>query len=385
MPNGVEQLIARCLAKSPDDRWQSAADLLDELRRIAGAVRSARESGWFRRFISEHRVAGIGVLVTLACCQRVPRRSCRRPTTPAVPLRPVATVQLAVLPLRMVGDAIRGDEYLGVGIADSIITRLAAIRSDRAPPDRGGHRLRQYSRRHGDRRQNARRRARAVWHHPAERRHVSHHPSACPKLGQCGDRGRGSYDVLRSELTKLQDTIAEEVVGALRLELTEAERARVRRRYTDNAEAYDLYLRGRASFVNYTEPGMKAAIGDFERALAIDPDYALARAGLAIASAWFSIRYAYETRGGRVGCTRRTRRQGRVGRRSITRRGDPRDGQRRRDAARRLQLASRDRGVPPVRWRSIRRWSSDTSCGCVRSTIWASSIAWRTRRGPPTS
>ena len=40
---------------------------------------------------------------------------------------------------------------------------------------------------------------------------------------------------------------------------------------------------------------MKAAIADFERALAIDPDYALARAGLAIASAWFSIRYAYET------------------------------------------------------------------------------------------
>ena len=104
-----------------------------------------------------------------------------------------------------------------------------------------------------------------------------------------------SYNVLRSALTNLQDTIAEEVVGALRLELPEAERARVRRRYTDNAEAYDLYLRGRASFVNYTERGMKAAIGDFERALAIDPDYALARAGLAIASAWFSIRYAYET------------------------------------------------------------------------------------------
>ena len=40
---------------------------------------------------------------------------------------------------------------------------------------------------------------------------------------------------------------------------------------------------------------MKAAMGDFDRALAIDPDYALARAGLAIASAWFSIRYAYET------------------------------------------------------------------------------------------
>jgi hypothetical protein len=53
-------------------------------------------------------------------------------------------------------------------------------------------------------------------------------------------------------------------------------------------------MRGRASFVNYTEKGMRTAIRDFERALAIDPDYALARAGLAIASAWFSIRYAYE-------------------------------------------------------------------------------------------
>ena len=128
VPNGVEQLIVRCLAKNPDDRWQSAADLLDELRRIAGAVRSARESGWFRRFISEHRVAGIGVLVTLVLSAGV-AAFLSAPTTPAVPLRPVASVQLAVLPLRMVGEATRGDEYLGVGIADSIITRLAAIRS----------------------------------------------------------------------------------------------------------------------------------------------------------------------------------------------------------------------------------------------------------------
>jgi tetratricopeptide (TPR) repeat protein len=40
---------------------------------------------------------------------------------------------------------------------------------------------------------------------------------------------------------------------------------------------------------------MKNAIDDFERALKLDPDYALARASLATASAWFSIRYAYET------------------------------------------------------------------------------------------
>ena len=84
------------------------------------------------------------------------------------------------------------------------------------------------------------------------------------------------------------------MVDALRLELTPAERERLRRRYTENAEAYDLYLRGRASLFNYTEAGMKAAIGSFERALAIDPEFAPARAALATACAWFGIRYAYE-------------------------------------------------------------------------------------------
>jgi hypothetical protein len=104
-----------------------------------------------------------------------------------------------------------------------------------------------------------------------------------------------SYDVVRGSLLTLQDTIADQVVDALRIELSAGDRARFRRRYTENAQAYDLYVRGRASLVNYTEVEMKTAIDAFERAIAIDRDYALARAGLSIASAWFSIRYAYET------------------------------------------------------------------------------------------
>jgi tetratricopeptide (TPR) repeat protein len=53
-------------------------------------------------------------------------------------------------------------------------------------------------------------------------------------------------------------------------------------------------LRGRALLVNYSEAGMREALVHFERALAIDGNYALARAGLATAAAWFSVRYAYE-------------------------------------------------------------------------------------------
>jgi len=95
-------------------------------------------------------------------------------------------------------------------------------------------------------------------------------------------------------LLQLQDHIAEQVASALRLELSPPERARLHVRYTQNPAAYDLYLRGRALLVNYTEANMREALGYFERALTLDEHYALARAALATAASWFSVRYAYE-------------------------------------------------------------------------------------------
>ena len=46
--------------------------------------------------------------------------------------------------------------------------------------------------------------------------------------------------------------------------------------------------------MNYSEAKMRAAIESFERALQLEPEYAMARAGLAISLAWFSVRYAYQ-------------------------------------------------------------------------------------------
>jgi TolB-like protein len=292
LPNGVEELVGRCLRKNPGERWSSATELLEELKRIAVALRSARESGRYRRYLSDHRLGAAALVTTLllAAGALYWTRPAPRPITSAR----TTPVQLAVLPLRMVGGAIGGDEYLGIGIADSIITRLAGVRQIGLRPTAA---VLGYADAPADPATVAK--ALDVGHvlvGTIQRNSDTYRITL--QLVQSSDgtvSWARSYDVLRSALTNLQDTIAEEVVNALRLELTAAERDRVRRRYTDNAEAYDLYLRGRASFVNYTETGMKTAIGDFDRALAIDPDYALARAGRAIASAWFSIRYAYET------------------------------------------------------------------------------------------
>jgi TolB-like protein len=226
-------------------------------------MRSAREPHQYRGFLTGRRlVATAAVLVLLVAGGAAifvllpsPRQVAPAPTT---------SVQLAVLPLRMVGgsESAVGDQYLGIGIADSIITRLAGVRQIGLRPTAA---VLRYADQPADPATVAK--ALAVGHvlvGTIQRNADTYRITL--QLVQSGDSTVSwarSYDVLRSALTNLQDTIAEEVVNALRLQLTQAERDRVRRRYTDNAEAYDLYLRGRASFVNYTEIGMKTAIGDF--------------------------------------------------------------------------------------------------------------------------
>jgi tetratricopeptide (TPR) repeat protein len=101
-----------------------------------------------------------------------------------------------------------------------------------------------------------------------------------------------SYELSRSDLFALQDSVARRVLDAIPVRLSEAERERLFRRYTDNTAAYEAYLRGRSSLVRHTEEGTTAAIRAFSRALALDSTYALAWAGLGMASAEMHLRFA---------------------------------------------------------------------------------------------
>jgi TolB-like protein/Tfp pilus assembly protein PilF len=94
----------------------------------------------------------------------------------------------------------------------------------------------------------------------------------------------GQYDRLSSDLLTVQDEIANEILDKLRPRLSGAEKLRATKRYTDNPEAYQLYLQGRYYWNKGTIASFRTSIEYFQRAIQKDPRYALAYAGLADAN-----------------------------------------------------------------------------------------------------
>jgi len=89
------------------------------------------------------------------------------------------------------------------------------------------------------------------------------------------------YDRNLEDVFAIQDEIAENIARALKVMLTEKERAEIEKRPTSDVEAYDYYLRGMQFFHKFSRRGFEYARQMFERAIGIDSRYARAHAGLA--------------------------------------------------------------------------------------------------------
>src|SRR6185503_9359453 len=90
------------------------------------------------------------------------------------------------------------------------------------------------------------------------------------------------YNRKQTDLISLQGQIARDVSNKLKVRLTGAEEEKLTRTYTSNAEAYRLYLRGQFYAIRRTRADLQRAIDSFTEAIAIDQNYALAYAGLAL-------------------------------------------------------------------------------------------------------
>ncbi|HYN07913.1 MAG TPA: protein kinase [Vicinamibacterales bacterium] len=89
------------------------------------------------------------------------------------------------------------------------------------------------------------------------------------------------YDRPEAELLTVQEEIAGEILKKLRPRMSGDEKKLATKRYTDDPEAYQYYLQGRYNSNKGTIAGFKSAIEYFQRAIQKDPSYALAYAGLA--------------------------------------------------------------------------------------------------------
>jgi TolB-like protein/Tfp pilus assembly protein PilF len=90
------------------------------------------------------------------------------------------------------------------------------------------------------------------------------------------------FDDYFTNIFELQDSISAQIVTALQMKLTESEHRRMAKRQTNNAEAYQFYLRGRDCESHRTPENLdEACIAFYESAVREDPEFALAYAGLA--------------------------------------------------------------------------------------------------------
>ena len=89
------------------------------------------------------------------------------------------------------------------------------------------------------------------------------------------------YDRKLLDLLSVQRDIANEIVRNLRLQTTSADRISLNKSYTENTEAYMLYLRGRYFWDKRNREANELAINSYNEAITLDPAYALAYAGLA--------------------------------------------------------------------------------------------------------
>jgi TolB-like protein/Tfp pilus assembly protein PilF len=186
---------------------------------------------------------------------------------------------IAVLPFKPIG-ALADQDYLGLGLADALITRLSNLKQLVV---RSTSTVRKCATAERDPIMAGRELGVALVL-----------DGNIQKLGQrirvtvqLVDVRNGAslwadkFDEQFTDIFALEDSISEQVTKAMMLKLTGKEKRLLTKHHTENVEAYEAYLKGRYFWNKRTLEGLNKAIDYFERARAIDPNYAPAYVGLA--------------------------------------------------------------------------------------------------------
>jgi DNA-binding winged helix-turn-helix (wHTH) protein/TolB-like protein/Tfp pilus assembly protein PilF len=252
--------------QSPAVEKAAEAQCADE-KPIAGRFPTALRRGWF---------VATALLVVAAATGGL-WRATNAPSNAAV----APPKSIAVLPFKPLRNGEGDDEYLGLGLADSLITKLGGLRQLVVRPTSA---VRKYSGPEQDPLAAGReQRVEAVLEASLQRNGERIRVTA--RLLQIGNGATlWTYqcdEQYCADIFAMQDAITEKVATALMRELSGEERKLLRRHGTENREAHLLYLKGRW-FLNKSWSGqVRKGIECFQQSLALDQHYAPAYAGLA--------------------------------------------------------------------------------------------------------
>jgi len=234
LPNHLGRIVRRCLNKDPDDRYQTARDLLIELKELKQEIAD-----------NDRRDAN----------------------------------SIAVLPFANMSPDPE-QEYFCEGIAEELINGLGRIKNLRVASRTSAFQFK--GTKHDIREIGERLNVEKVVEGSV--RKSGNQIRITVQLVNITDGYRlwsERYDRKLEDIFAIQDEIAESIVQALEVTLSPKERRAIQNVATRDVEAYDFYLRGRKSFWEFNHRSWSQARQMFERAIKLDPSYALAYAAIA--------------------------------------------------------------------------------------------------------
>ena len=280
LPVELDRIVAKALAKSPQERYQHASDLIVDLRKAAVPRQIPRRqpAALTRKRLLWASVPAAAFL--LAVSGFLIWRS-------VVPQQAINSI--VILPLKLLSpDA--ADSFLGLGIADALITKISQTGQLQVRPTNA---VRRYATEDSD---------------PLEAaRHLGAEAVLSGSFQQSGDRIRvsvqllrtatgetiwaQSFDTLSGDVFTVQDEIARQVASQLSLELDAGQRRDFATHATANPEAFEFYSKALYHLGNRIGPRSEVplAIELLKKAVELDPNYALARAHLGYAYAVYGV------------------------------------------------------------------------------------------------
>ncbi len=284
---GLEAVVAKCLAKDPAERYQSAADLLADLKRERRLSQASQTSvpapSREKRSRTGLAIALVGVLALVAAVTYVLFPSLFGRSHPEAQAH---TPRIAVLPFQNIGAA--EDEYFADGITEEIIARLASVRgvdviartsvmqykgTDKTIPEIAGELGVDYILEGTIR-----------WQKSAA---GPGRVRITPQLVKASDGTHVWANIYEDEISavfEVQSDVSQKVVSALNVTLLEPERKRIASTQTDDIEAYNYYLKGneywRQISAGNDEPNLRLAAHLYSQSVGADSGYADAWARL---------------------------------------------------------------------------------------------------------